>query len=167
MRHHQGSATSLERSPAALGYPKSARGEYGQWQHGRCFSTYQMEWHQLTGVYADGDTQFGVIELESGEWLSDLFVDGQRHPDRQTALAAAASDCIRRVTKRAESWLAGPISGPRFDVVQANAVIAWAAGIAGIPARLMTTPAPAARPAAPTWPRDLVDLMEIENERTW
>jgi hypothetical protein len=140
--HPKPTPTPLEQSPAARGYPRSAKGEYGHWQNGSYFSTSQQEFHKLGGRCAGGDAQFGIIELENGEWLAGGCIRGARYPDRQAALAAAATECIRTVTSAAKPYTNGRTYPARLDVWFANTIIQWAANEAGIPAPLMAEPAP-------------------------
>lgn len=143
MRRRVEAPTPLAQSPAARGYPRSAKGEYAQWQDGRCFSSSQMEWHSASHHwFASVDSQFGIIELETGEWLADGWIFSERYPDRQAALKAAAEKCIQRVTVAAQPFANGRVYSPLVRIEFANAVIQWAANEAGIPAPLIDAPAP-------------------------
>ncbi len=115
---------TLPPTPAAMGLPRSAAGEYGHWSNGMNFSTAQMEWFQLRGRYAHIDAQFGVIELEGGGWLSNSWARGPLFPDRQTALMVAGDDVIARIRHLH--------AGSRWMIAaEANAIIAWVCSITG------------------------------------
>jgi hypothetical protein len=76
-------------NPASRGYPRNAKGEYGKWRDGACFTPWQGEWHKLEGRHASIEAQLGIIELEDGTWLAGLLVWDERFPTREEALRCA------------------------------------------------------------------------------
>jgi hypothetical protein len=125
--------SQLSIDPASRGYPRNAKGEFGQWQDGACFSPWQGEWHKLEGRYASIEAQLGIIELEDGTWLTGLAVWDERFPTREEALRCAVEKVIARVRLLAKPQvLTGITFPPALSATAANAIIEWASGLIGI-----------------------------------
>ncbi|WP_020471516.1 hypothetical protein [Zavarzinella formosa] len=129
MKTHQ---KTLPINPAANGYPRTAKGEYGVWQDGSHFAPWQSEWHKLDGRYCSIHAQFGIVELEDGTWLSGLAVWDERHQSREEALRAAGEEVIQSATRLAKPWTNGGFThSARISLAEANAIITWASGVIG------------------------------------
>jgi len=128
--------SQLPIDPAARGYPRNAKGEYGEWQNGACFTPWQAEWHKLEGRHSSIEAQLGIVELEDGTWLAGLAVWDDRFPTREQALQHAVEEVIARVRLLAKpKALSGGYTLPSLmSVDEANIIIAWASGLVGIEA---------------------------------
>jgi hypothetical protein len=128
--------SQLPIDPAASGYPRNAKGEYGEWQDGACFTPWQVEWHKLEGRHASIEAQLGIVELEDGTWLADLVVWGERFPTREQALQHAVEEVITRVRNLARPRVlpGGTAFLPHLSIEEANAIIKWASSLIGIEA---------------------------------
>lgn len=99
----------------------NAGGSHFQSHQGEHFYFHHRNFSSIEG-------QMFVVQVEGGEWLSDscAYQDEPLYETREQALAAAAQRVIERVTRAAIDWGTMPVE-------QANAIAAWAAGIAAVP----------------------------------
>lgn len=149
------------------GYIPRKDGAWGVWQRGTCFSPGQMEWFTPPGPIYEGTGMFGVVELETGEWLDDLHLHSAYLAKMQPILrrplfpsrAAALEHAVRRIERTLTSQVIG-YTGPDgvwhtpvWEVPRGRAerVIDWACAIAGIepipiPERPPARPPPSRKP---------------------
>ena len=116
---------------------RSANGELPEWQSGRCFSSNQCEWLALSNVdqrHGGVRWQIGLIQLQGGKWMNDLFIWSDRFATREAALRKAVADRIRearalfRITKPLEKIY-------KINVDEYQAVVSWSLSLLGKPAR--------------------------------
>lgn len=123
--------------PASKRYPRNAKGEFGAFQEGSCFAPWQMEWHTLK--HRHYSARLGIVELEDGTWLSDMFVYSDQHPTRDTALRTAVERVIDNTRYSAMPFINGRYTfPPRISLTEANTVIEWASGLIGAEPKFMT-----------------------------
>lgn len=107
---------------------------------GSHFSSNQGEhWYFHHRIFSSIEGQMFVVQIEGGKWLADstAYFDEPLYDTREDALKAAAKNVAERCTWAARDW-------GQMSVEQANAITAWAFGIANEP-----PPAPLTHPPPP------------------